>query len=86
MPVDPRGRAACGRDPDRGLQDEQRFPFATIVTKDYGDFDNASSLNREGVFRLNLGLSRERYQIDDLVEAPWAPCRVCGSTSRAVAT
>lgn len=49
-------------DPDRNLQDKQRFPFATIVTKDYGDFDNASNLNREGVFRLNVGGSRETFR------------------------
>ena len=29
-------------DPDRNLEGARRFPFATIVTKDYGDFDNAS--------------------------------------------
>ena len=49
-------------DPDRNLQDKQRFPFATIVTKDYGDFDNASNLNRAGVFRLNAGVSRETFR------------------------
>jgi hypothetical protein len=25
------------------------------VAKDYGDFDNASNLNRADVFRLNIG-------------------------------
>src|SRR5688572_25122083 len=29
-------------DPDRNLPDNQQLPFATIVTKDYGDFDKAS--------------------------------------------
>ena len=43
-------------DPDRNLPDKRRFPFATIVTKDYGDFDNASNLNRPDVFRLNIGI------------------------------
>jgi hypothetical protein len=47
-------------DPVRKLK--APFPFATIVTKDYGDFDNASNLNRPGVFRLNLGLSRTTYE------------------------
>jgi uncharacterized protein DUF6194 len=42
--------------------DTHRFPFATIVTKDYGDFDNASNLDRPGVFRLNIGVSKETYQ------------------------
>lgn len=49
-------------DPDRTLPPERRFPFATIVTKDYGDFDCASNLNRPGVFRLNLGIGRETYR------------------------
>jgi Family of unknown function (DUF6194) len=29
-------------DPDRGLEGAKRFPFATIVTKDYGDFETIS--------------------------------------------
>ncbi len=49
-------------DPDRTLPPDRRFPFATIVTKDYGDFDAASNLNRPGVFRLNIGISRETYR------------------------
>ncbi len=39
-----------------------RFPFATIVTKDYGEFDNASNLNRPGVFRLNIGTGKATFQ------------------------
>jgi len=38
------------------------MPFATIVTKDYGDFDCASNLNRPSVFRLNVGVSKETYR------------------------
>ncbi len=48
-------------DPDRDLPDSRRFPFATIVIKDYGDFDNASKLDRHGVFRLNIGISKETF-------------------------
>jgi len=48
-------------DPNRDLSDTRRFPFATIVTKDYGDFDNASKLDRPGVFRLNIGVGKETY-------------------------
>jgi len=48
-------------DPNRDLDDTRRFPFATIVTKDYGDFDDRSDLNRPGVFRLNIGVSKETY-------------------------
>jgi hypothetical protein len=53
-------------DPDRNLEGARRFPFATIVTKDYGDFDDASDLDRSGVFRLNIGVGRETY--DSLFE------------------
>ncbi len=49
-------------DPDRNLEPKHRFPFATIVTKDYGDFDRASNLNRPGVFRLNVGVSKDTYR------------------------
>ena len=48
-------------DPDRNLDDVRRFPFATIVTKDYGDFDNTSNLDRPGIFRLNIGASKETF-------------------------
>src|SRR5258708_6889494 len=49
-------------DPDRNLAPAHRFPFATIVPKDYGDFDRASNLNRPGVFRLNVGVSKDTYR------------------------
>lgn len=49
-------------DPQRNLEGNQQFPFATIVTKDYGDFDNRSNLNRPGVFRLNIGVSRDTFR------------------------
>ena len=48
-------------DPKRDLPETRRFPFATIVTKDYGEFDNASQLDRPGVFRLNIGVSKETF-------------------------
>ena len=47
--------------PGRELPADHRFPFATIVTKDYGDFDNMSNLDRPGIFRLNIGVSKETY-------------------------
>ena len=46
----------------RNVDPTRRQPFATIVTKDYGDFDNLSQLDRPGVFRLNIGVSRETFQ------------------------
>ena len=49
-------------DPQRDLDMTHSFPYATIVTKDYGDFDNASHLNRPDVFRLNIGVSRDTFR------------------------
>ncbi|MDA0171006.1 DUF6194 family protein [Solirubrobacter taibaiensis] len=40
-------------------------PFATIVVKDYGDFDDVSQLDREGVFRLNVNVGRDRLPKGD---------------------
>jgi hypothetical protein len=49
-------------DPNRDFDEARRFPFATLVIQDYGDFDNKSNLNRPGVFRLNIGVSKETYR------------------------
>ncbi|MGH2516963.1 MAG: DUF6194 family protein [Ktedonobacterales bacterium] len=49
-------------DPQRNLDMTHALPFATIVTKDYGDFDNTSNLNRPDVFRLNIGVSRDTFR------------------------
>jgi hypothetical protein len=48
--------------PDHSLTPDRRYPFATIVTKDYGDFDRASHLDRPGVFRLNIGVRKDTYR------------------------
>jgi hypothetical protein len=47
-------------DPDRTLPLERKFPFATIVTSD--EYDSFSNLSRTGVFRLNIGVSRETFR------------------------
>ena len=49
-------------DPQRNIDPTRRLPFATIVTKDYGDFDHSSNLNRPDVFRLNVGVSRDTFR------------------------
>jgi hypothetical protein len=49
-------------DPELNLEPKQQIPFATIVTKDYADFDTASQLNRADVFRLNVGVSRDTFR------------------------
>lgn len=49
-------------DPMHNLDPKRQFPFATIVTKDYGDFDDASDLNRPDVFRLNIGVGWDAFR------------------------
>ena len=56
---------------------ERRRPFATIVTKDYDDFDEYSDLNRPGVFRLNVFVGREGFE-DLLGYAPAAHAQHVG--------
>jgi hypothetical protein len=48
--------------PEPATPSDQKFPFATIVTKDYEGFDTASNLNRPGVFRVNIAVGRTTYQ------------------------
>lgn len=38
-----------------------KLPFATLVTKD-NEFDNASKLDRAGVFRLDIGVGQETFR------------------------
>ncbi len=40
--------------------DDRRLPFVTIVDSD-NEYDNVSNLNREHIFRLNIGVSKETY-------------------------
>jgi hypothetical protein len=47
-------------DPGRRLPPERKFPFATLVTADR--HDQFSNLDREGVYRLNIGVSGETYR------------------------
>lgn len=46
-------------DPD-DRESARRMPFATIVVKDYPGFDESSELDRDGVFRVNVGVGRSR--------------------------
>lgn len=41
--------------------DDRRRPFATIVSRDVPGFDEASRLDRPGVFRLNVELGRRGF-------------------------
>ncbi|HVV21689.1 MAG TPA: DUF6194 family protein [Pseudonocardiaceae bacterium] len=57
------GDSFCYANPD-----DQRMPFATIVTHDYAGFDTTSNLNRPNVFRLNIAVGRQ--VLDELVGYP----------------
>ena len=41
--------------------DDHRLSFVTIANSD-NDYDNVSNLNREGVFRINIGVSKETFK------------------------
>lgn len=40
--------------------DERKLPFATLASSD-SEYDRVSNLDRPGVFRLNIGISRETF-------------------------
>ena len=40
---------------------DHRLPFATLASSD-NDYDRISNLDRPGVFRLNIGVSKETFQ------------------------
>ena len=53
-------------DPGQSTPPDHRFPIVTLVTND--KYDQASNLDRPGVFRLNIGISKATYQ--SLFSAP----------------
>jgi hypothetical protein len=48
-------------DPAGDTPADRRLPFATIVTGDYPGFDEASQLDRPGVFRLNVSVGKDTF-------------------------
>jgi hypothetical protein len=40
---------------------DHKLPFATLATAD-NDYDRVSQLDRPGVFRLNIGVSKQTFQ------------------------
>jgi hypothetical protein len=42
-------------------QSERKLPFATLASSD-NEYEHISNLDRPGVFRLNIGISRESFQ------------------------
>ena len=40
---------------------DRKLSFATMISADY-DYDHYSNLNRPGVYRLNIGVSKQTFQ------------------------
>jgi hypothetical protein len=40
---------------------DRKLSFATMISSDY-DYDHFSNLNRPGVYRLNIGVSKQTFQ------------------------
>jgi hypothetical protein len=40
---------------------DHRLPFATLISAD-NEYDRVSNLDRPGVFRLNIGISKQTFQ------------------------
>ncbi|MDB5338431.1 MAG: hypothetical protein JWN70_4050 [Planctomycetaceae bacterium] len=57
--VDANGDRFFFYDPGDGLPPDHMWPFATLVTSDFND--TASNLNRPGVYRLNIGVSKQTF-------------------------
>jgi len=47
-------------DPQKNIPVDHRFPFVTLTTSD--KYDQFSNLNRDGVYRLNIGLRKETFK------------------------
>jgi Family of unknown function (DUF6194) len=51
-------------DPDRIIPPDKQFPYATVVVNDYPGFDEASNLAREGVYRVNVWVSKDTFETE----------------------
>lgn len=58
--IDADGDLFAIHDPDGDYAERPRQGWATLVTSDA--HDSASDLDRPGIFRLNIGLSKARFQ------------------------
>jgi hypothetical protein len=63
-------------DPQHNLNPKRRFPLATIVTKDCGDFDGASNLSRRGVLGSTSALAGTPFVLTSAIY----PVRSCRRT------
>jgi hypothetical protein len=57
-------------DPERVIPPEKHFPYATVVVNDYPGFDEFSDLAREGVYRVNIWVSKDTFDAETPDEDP----------------
>jgi hypothetical protein len=57
-------------DPDRVIPAEKQFPYATVVVNDYPGFDEFSDLARDGVYRVNIWVSKDTFDEETPDENP----------------
>jgi hypothetical protein len=49
-------------DPHNDQPPDRRLPFVTVIHHDYEGWDMVSNLDRDGVFRLNIAVGRDRFK------------------------
>lgn len=57
-------------DPERVIPPEKQFPYATVVVNDYPGFDEFSDLARDGVYRVNIWVSKGTFDDETPDEDP----------------
>jgi hypothetical protein len=57
-------------DPERVIPPEKQFPYATVVVNDYPGFDGFSDLARDGVYRVNIWVSKDTFDAETPDEDP----------------
>lgn len=57
-------------DPERLIPPEKQFPYATVVVNDYPGFDEFSDLARDGVYRVNIWVSKDTFDSETPDEDP----------------
>ena len=58
--VTDRGNSFVFYNPDKDVPPDHRFPFVTLVVNDL--YDQFSDLDRPGIFRLNIGVSKQTFR------------------------
>jgi hypothetical protein len=57
-------------DPERAIPPDKQFPYATVVVNDYPGFDEFSNLTRDSVYRVNIWVSKDTFDVETPDEDP----------------